>query len=143
MYLEIMKMQDSKVLRGALFMFGALLLVLGGWRVTDPVAFHAHHGLTIEASAGMLNEARGAGGAVVGFALVILSGAFVDQLRFTSTVAAAVLFLSYAAARLYGFASDGHPGAMVIQGITFEIIFGAAAVALMLKYRTRAQAAAS
>ena len=138
-----MEMKNSKILKGTLLLLGTLLTVLGGWRLTDPVGFMANSGIVLAPDVGMLNEARAAGGAVVGFGLLIVAGVFVDKLRFTSTVVSIVLFVSYACARLYGISVDGHPGAMVVQGVVFEIVFGAVAAAAFLKYRRRSELDAS
>jgi len=72
---------------------------------------------------------------VVGFGLLILLGAFNQKLSFTSTIAAIVVFLGFAMARVLGFALDGNPGEALVQGMIFEFVFGLLAVFALLKYR--------
>jgi hypothetical protein len=134
-----MRMRESKILKAILLLLGTLLIVLGMWRVLDPVGFYANSGIILSSEVSMLNEARAAGGVVVGFALLIVSGVFFDALAFTSTVVSAVLFLSYAGGRLFGIAMDGNPGAPLVQGLAFELVFGAVAVAAFLRYRVRSE----
>ena len=108
-------MKNSKVLKGILILLGLNLAVLGAWRVIDPIAFSAFSGLILSNDVGLLSEARGAGGAVAGFGLVILLGAFYQKLSYTSTIAAIVLYLGFGVARLIGYGVDGNPGEWLSQ----------------------------
>jgi hypothetical protein len=132
-------MKNSKGLKVILFCLGLVLLVLGTWRLTMPVEFYAHHNLDLGSDPSMISEARGAGGVVVGFGVVILLGALFASLRFTSTIAAVVVFLSYGFARLLSIALDGMPGEVTLQGIVFEFIFGLLGVFALLTFRTKAE----
>ena len=128
-------MRTSKVLKAILIVLGLLLIGIGLWRLFDPIGFFQNSGITLDNQAGLLSEARATGGAVVGFGLLILLGAFIQKLSYTSTIAAIVLFLGFGVARLIGFAMDGNPGDGVIQGIIIEFIFGLIAVFALFKYR--------
>lgn len=130
-------MKKSIVLKIILIVLGLLLTALGSWRLFDPIAFFENSGLVLDDNAGLLNEARATGGVVTGFGLLILSGAFIRKLSYTSTVAAMVLFLGFGIARLIGFAMDGSPGEALIQGIIFEFVFGLLAVFAFFKYREK------
>ena len=83
----------------------------------------------------MLNEARAAGGMVVASALVIMSGAFLPVMAFTSSVLSVIVFLSFVLARLYGTFVDGMPGEMILQGAFFEFLFGLVSVFALYRYR--------
>jgi len=48
---------------------------------------------------GLLNDARATGGVVVGFGVLILLGALLQKLSYTSTIVSIVIFLAFAAAR--------------------------------------------
>ena len=113
-------MRTSKVLKAILIVLGLLLIGIGLWRLFDPIGFFQNSGVTLDNQAGLLSEARATGGAVVGFGLLILLGAFIQKLSYTSTIAAIVVFLGFGVARLIGFAIDGNPGEGVIQGIIIE-----------------------
>ena len=127
-------MKNSKVLKGILILLGLLLIVLGLWRLIDPIAFFENSGLILSNDAGLLNEARATGGVVVGFGLLILLGAFIQKLSYTSTIAAIVVFLGFGIARVLGFALDGNPGEALVQGIIFEFVFGLLGVFALFKY---------
>ncbi len=130
-------MRTSKVLNTILIVLGLLLIGIGLWRLFDPIGFFQNSGITLDNQAGLLSEARATGGAVVGFGILILLGAFIQKLSYTSTIAAIVLFLGFGIARLIGFAMDGNPGDGVIQGIIIEFVFGLIAVFALFKYRKK------
>jgi len=58
-------MKDSKVLKGILIILGLPLIIFGLWRVLDPISFFNFSGLLLSADAGLLSEARGAGGGYI------------------------------------------------------------------------------
>jgi len=89
----------------------------------------------IDTEAGLLNEARGLGGAIIGFGLLILAGAFSRKLTFTSTVVAMILFLGFGIARVIGILLDGNPPAELMKGIVSEFIMGSLALIALVKYR--------
>ncbi len=130
-------MKKSTVLKIILIIFGLLLTALGSWRLFDPITFFENSGLILSNDVGLLNEARATGGVVTGFGLLILSGAFIRKLSYTSIVAAIVLFLGFGIARLIGFVMDGNPEEALIQGIVFELVFGLLAVFACFKYREK------
>ena len=128
-------MKNSKVLKGILILMGVLLVVLGAWRLFDPISFFANSGIVLNNDAGLLNEARATGGVVVGFGLLVLLGAFRHKLAYTSTIASIVLFFGFGIARLIGFALDGNVSEMLIQGMVVEFVFGLLGVFVLFKYR--------
>jgi len=133
-----MEMKNSKVLKGILIILGLPLFVMGFWRLMDPIGFFNFSGLLLNADAGLLSEARGAGGAIFGFGLLILLGAFYKKLAFTSTITAMVLFLGFGIARVISLIVDGNPGDKILQqGIPGEFIFGLLALFALWKYRER------
>ena len=130
-------MKNSKVLKGILIILGLLLIILGSWRLFVPIAFFENSGLVLSNEAGLLSEARVTGGVVVGFGLIVLLGAFIQRLSYTSIIAAIVLFLSFGIARLIGFGLDGNPGEGVIQGMIIEFVLGFIAIFAFFKYREK------
>ena len=130
-------MRNSKVLKVILIVLGLLLIGLGSWRLFDPISFFQNSGLILDNHVGLLSEARATGGVVVGFGLIILLGAFIQKLSYTSTIAVIVLFLGFGFARLIGLAMDGNPGEALIQGLIIEFVFGLIAVFALFKYREK------
>lgn len=130
-------MKNSKILSGILILLGLLLTMLGAWRLFDPIAFFENSGLVLSQEAGLLSEARATGGIVLGFGLVILMGAFIQKLSYTSTLAAIVVFFGFGIARIISFALDGNPGEGIIQGIIFEFVLGLIALIALFRYREK------
>jgi len=130
-------MKNSKVLKTILFTLGLMLIIFGAWRVAFPVEFFEFSGLTLDSEVGILSEARGAGGAILGLGILILLGAFFPTLTFTSIIVLIVVFLSYGLARLLGIATDGVPGPDIIKGIISEFIAGLIGIFAFLKYRKK------
>ena len=130
-------MKNSIVLKVILFLLGLVLIVLGTWRLTNPVNFYANSGIILSNDVSMLNEVRAAGGAIVGIGILIMLGVFIDKLTYTSTVVSIVIFLSYGIARILAMAMDGNPGEKIMQGIIFEFVFGIAGVFALYKYREK------
>jgi hypothetical protein len=128
-------MRNSKILKGILIFLGLILIILGSWRLLDPIAFFANSGIVLSEDAGSLSEARGTGGVVVGFGFLILLGAFKQKLAYTSTITAIVLFLGFGLARLISYSLDGNPGEAVIQGLIIELVFGLLAVFALIRFR--------
>lgn len=128
-------MQNSVIHKAILIFLGLFLVIFGGWRVTDPIGFYAFSGLTLEADASLLNEARGAGGLIAAPGFLVISGAFFPAMAFTSSVIAILVFWSFATARVFGIAVDGFPNEMILQGLFFEMLFGSVGAFALLRYR--------
>jgi len=128
-------MKNSKVLKGILILLGLPLIIFGLWRLLDPISFFNFSGLLLSTDAGLLSEARGAGGAILGFGILIFFGAFKKNLSYTSTIAAMILYLGFGIARIISLVVDGNPGSMIFQGIIGEFVFGLLALFALIKYR--------
>jgi len=102
-----------------------------------PVEFFSFVGVELGGSISSLSEARGMGGFMFSCGVLIMLGAFIPTLTFTSTIISCVFFLSFGFARLLGIAIDGPPSPETVQGIVFEFVFGLAALAAFLKYRKK------
>lgn len=122
-------------MKGILILLGVFLIVFGLWRLLAPISFFEYSGLTLSEDPGLLNEARATGGFVTGFGILILLGAFMKKLTFTSTITATVLFFGFGIGRVIGYALDGNPGEALLKGIIGEFVFGLLALFALLKYR--------
>jgi len=130
-------MKNSKVLKGILILLGFNFIILGSWRLFDPIGFFEFFGMILNNDTGLLNEARGTGGVILGFGLLILLGAFNQKLSYTSTVTALVVYLGFGVARAISFILDGNPGETLVLEIIEEFVFGLVAVFALFKYREK------
>lgn len=109
-----------------LLVAGSIGLVIGAAILADPVGFHATGGVRLSAEAGLLNEMRAAGGAILAVGLLALIGVFVVPLRTVALIASAVVYCGYGLARFFSFLVDGVPNPALLWIAALELVMGAA-----------------
>ena len=130
-------MENSKVLKTYLFISGLMLTGVGAAILFMPVAFSARNGIELGESISLLNDIRAPGAALLASGLLILSGAFVSKLTFTSTVVSILMFLSYGIGRIVSIVMDGMPAEGLVKVTVVEMIIGFLGIFALLKYRKR------
>jgi len=128
-------MQESKVLNVILFLAGLLILVVGSATLFFPVEFSAKHGVILAQDVSLFNDIRGLGGLMLGSGLLIISGAFVKQMRFTSAMVGSVIYLTFAMARVVSIVLDGVPAEGLIKATVIETVMGLLVLVALIKYR--------
>jgi len=128
-------MKNSKVLKTILFISGLILTGIGGAVLFMPVAFFATNGINIENNINLLSEIRSPGGALFASGILIMLGAFMAKLTFTSSVISILMYLSYGISRILSIAIDGMPTEGLVKATAVEIIIGLVSVFAILKYR--------
>ena len=131
-------MQDSTVLKTILIIAGLIGAGVGGAILFIPEAFHATTGIHLGGDVSLLNEMRASGGALLAGGVLVLSGAWIQNLTFTSIVVAALLYLSYGLSRVLSMIVDGMPDAGLVQVAGLEIVIGLVCVVALAKYRKKA-----
>lgn len=129
-------MKDSKALKVILFISGLIGAVIGGLILFTPVSFYAMSGIDLGQNISLLNEVRAAGGALLACGLFIMTGTFVDKLRFTATVISTLLYMSYGLSRVMSMVVDGIPANDLVQAAVLEMFIGSICVIALIKYRT-------
>lgn len=132
---EVENMKNSRVLKAILVSSGLLMTGVGGAILFMPVAFSASNGFDPSSNISLLNETRSAGGALLASGILIMSGAFVAKLTFTSLVISILLYLSYGISRTLSMLIDGVPAEGLVNAAVLEIIVGLVGVFAYLKYR--------
>ncbi|MEB3213527.1 MAG: DUF4345 domain-containing protein [Leptolyngbyaceae bacterium] len=117
-------MKQSKRLTVVLCLSGLVAIAIGAMILISPADFYATNHITIGDDVNLLSEIRASAGALFASGVLILIGAFVSQLTFTSTLLATVLFLSYGVSRGIGILIDGVPVSSLIQAGVIEIVIG-------------------
>ena len=131
-------MKNSKVLKTVLIISGLVLTGVGGAILFIPGAFFATNGIDLGENISLLNEIRPPGGALLASGIVIMLGAFVAKLTFTSAVISIVMYLSYGISRVLSIAIDGMPAEGLVMATVIEIIIGLVGVLALLKYQEHA-----
>ena len=109
---------------------GIIAIVIGTAIVADPVGFHATGGVHVGADAGLLNEMRAAGGAILSLGLLALVAVFANGLRTIALTASAAVYGGYGLARLYSFLVDGVPDRTLVWIAALELVICAACFAV-------------
>ncbi len=128
-------MKNSKVLKTILFISGLMLIGFGGAILFMPVAMAAISGIELGGNISLLNETRAPGGALLASGILVMSGAFVAKLTFTSVVVSTLVYLSYGLSRILSMAIDGMPAEGLVQVAVLEIVVGLVCVFALVKYR--------
>lgn len=117
-------MKNTSILNALLLGAGLIGVALGCGMLLAPSEFHATAGIILGSDVNLLNEMRANGGAALGAGAVILLGAFVSRLRFTATIMAATLYMSYGLSRIVSVLIDGAPGGVLQVVAALEIGIG-------------------
>ncbi len=105
---------------------GLLLSVVGASRLSNPInAYLKNSGITLAKEVDLLNEMRGVSGVMLVGGVLILLGILLPQLTFTSHMVGVLLFLGFALGRILSMRVDGQPNKQIVQGLIFELVFGA------------------
>lgn len=128
-------MKNSRVLKTLLFLSGLVAMGVGGAILLMPVAFHATNGIELGSSLSLLNEVRAPGGALFAMGALILTGAFMRRLAFTSTLVSAVLYLSYGLSRILSMGIDGMPAEGLVLATILEVTIGLLCAFALVRWR--------
>lgn len=110
----------------SLSLSGLLLLFVGASRLSNPInAYLKNSGITLAKEVDLLNEMRGVSGVMLVGGILILLGILLPELTFSSHVVASLLFLGFAIGRIISIRVDGQPNKQIVQGLLFEVVFGA------------------
>jgi len=130
-------MKNSKSLKAILFISGIIAVIIGGSILFMPAAFYAINSINLAGNISLLNEIRASGGALLASGLLILSGAFVNKMTFTSTLLASLLYIAYGLSRMLSFGLDGMPSDGLVEAAILEIFIGIICITAFAKYRTK------
>ena len=130
-------MKNSKPLKIILFISGLLLAIIGSSILFAPIGFSARNGIELGENISLLNDTRAAGAGLMISGIVILLGAFIQQLSFTSVIISIIAYLSYGFGRLISIAIDGAPTEGLIKATVVEMIIGLISVFALYKFRIK------
>jgi len=109
---------------------GLLLFFVGAMRLTNPIKTYAKNsGIALENDVNLLNEVRGTSALMLIGGAIVISGAVVPTMTFSSHVVATLLLLGFAVGRTLSMRLDGKPNKLLIQGLLFELVLGSLAAA--------------
>ncbi len=122
-----------------LLVAGALLVLIGSLILVSPADFYASNGIEPGANPSLMNELKAPAGLLLAAGLFMLGAIFVPGQADTALWLAALIYLSYAGARLASIAVDGVPAEGLVQAAAIEGIVGIACLAVLLIRRLPAR----
>ena len=128
-------MKNSKALKAFLIISGLLLTFIGGATLFMPVAIKASSGVDIGGNISVLNDIRASASLILCLAILIVSGAFVKKLSYTSSLVAFLLFSSLGLGRIISILLDGMPADAMVKATGLEMVLGIVGAILFAKYR--------
>ncbi|MEZ4618599.1 MAG: DUF4345 domain-containing protein [Caldilineaceae bacterium] len=127
-------MKVAQPLKAMLIIAGLIIAGIGGIILLWPVDYFATNGVDITGSTSLLNEIRAPAGALLAAGILILAGAFIPQLTYTSTLISTLFYLAYGFARMLSMAVDGQPTTSLVIVAVLEIGIGLVCLFAFLKY---------
>ena len=127
-------MKNSKTLKATLIISGFIGVYIGVEILFFPISFYATSGIDLGSNVSLLNEIRAPGGALLLSSVLIIMGAFVPRLTFTSIILATLLYLSYGLSRILSMVIDGRPAEILIYVSALEIAIGLACAFMLAKF---------
>ena len=126
-------MKNFEFVRIALILFGLIGILIGGALLFAPITFESSAGIMLDDNISLLSEIRSYGGMVLSGGVIILLGAFIPSLTYTSLVIASLLYLSIGISRIFAIAVDGIPSGSLVSAMIAEIVIGGICVLMLLK----------
>jgi len=130
-------MKNSKALQAILIISGLIAISIGATILFFPVMFHASSGIDLGGNVSLLSETRAPGAALFVSGILMMLGAFVREMTFTSLVLTVLVYLSYGFARVFSMMVDGMPAESLITATVLEIVIGLAGVWGLNKFRSK------
>ncbi len=137
-----MKTKLVKTRMALLLVAGALLILIGTLILASPADFYAANDIELGANLSLVNELKAPAGLLLAAGLFMIGAIFVRSQADTALWLAALIYLSYAGARVGSMAFDGVPAAGLVQAAAIEGIVGIACLAVLTIRRLPARRAA-
>lgn len=131
------RMKHSKILISFLIISGLIAVVIGAGLLCIPIEFESSADVILNNDVNLLSELRATGGGLLASGILIVLGAFIRRLAFTSVIISTILYLAYGTGRILGMIVDGIPSEGLIQATVAEIVIGITGVWVFLKYTER------
>ena len=128
-------MKKSKALKVFLIISGLLLTLIGGATLFMPEAIKEASGVDLNGNISVLNDIRASAALILSLAVLVLSGAFVSKLTYTSSLISVLLFLSLGVGRIISIIADGMPVDGMVKATGLEIVLGLVGAFLFFKHQ--------
>ena len=115
-----------------LLVAGGLLILVATLILTGPVDFYASNNIELGTNLSLLNELKAPAGFLLSAGIFMIGAIFTRNQADTALGLAALIYLSYAAARCASMALDGVPATGLVQAAVLEGIVGTACLTVFM-----------
>ncbi len=113
---------------------GLLVVYIGLEILFKPIAFYAANQISLPENVSLLNELRANGSYLVASGAILIAGAFVRAMQFTSLLLGGVLFSSFALTRITSVVFDGIPSVSLMYAMGIECVFAVLLVIAFIRH---------
>ncbi len=112
---------------------GLMLFFVGAMRLRNPIkTYLKNSGIELDNDVNLLNEMRGVSSVMLFGGVIVLLGTIIPALTVSSLILASLIFLGFGIGRSISVRLDGKPNKLIIQGLIFEVVLGAANVSCLV-----------
>ncbi len=130
-------MRKSILLKILLVLSGAIGIGIGGALLFVPVTFEASSGINLNGNVNLISELRALGGLLFSGGILILLGAFIPKLTYTSVALSSLVYLAVGLSRVLSIIVDGIPNNSLLNATIIEICIGLFSLIFLIKYRKK------
>lgn len=127
-----MNQKLAKTQKVLLLVSGTLLILVATFIIASPEVFYASNHIELGPNVSLLNELKAPAGLLLAAGVFMIGAIFVRSQADTALWLAALIYLSYAGARLASMALDGMPAAGLIQAAALEGVVGLTCLAVLM-----------
>ncbi len=128
-------MEKSKLVKVLLVVSGITGIGIGGALLFTPVAFEASAGINIGNDINLLSEVRAPGGTLLVAGVLIIIGAFISRMAYTSSLLSSLFYLSYGFSRIFSMVMDGVPSESLVIATIAEIVIGLLSLFVFINFK--------
>ena len=110
-----------------------LLLAIGGTILLVPHAFYASDGIVLGNDPSLLSEIRAPGGLLAIGGLLVLTGAFRQNLRPIALMLTVLIYGSFGLSRLVSLSLDGMPSNSLLIATAIELVVAAIGLGILFR----------
>ncbi|MGD1939068.1 MAG: DUF4345 domain-containing protein [Cyanophyceae cyanobacterium] len=113
---------------------GCIAIAISLSILISPTDFYGLNHIDINGNVNLLSEVRSPAAALLTYGVLIISGIFIPQLTFTSTLLSSMLYLSYGLGRVVSVVIDGWPVTTLIISAGIEVLLGLVSLFYLWKF---------
>ena len=135
-------MKNLKVVKTILLISGLVSVLIGSGILFAPFDFFGVNDIVLSNDSSLLNEIRSLGGMLLASGMLIMLGAFIPKLTFTSILVSILLYFAYVGSRIFSIVVDGIPSQGLLVSLAVELLLGCLGLFALVQYRNNEEAQA-